>query len=318
MPLGIPEASPEHVVAVVDFAAMKEPIDARACAALADISEDHARRALEAAVLLGLLEPGSAGTYAMSGLTGRLLASGSRDQKRQIFRAHLEEFPPFAFVKTRLLQGFELHEACRQAKIALDLEPRPAVLRDLFDRWGRFSGSFVGEPLEIERSEGIDSPLARVIDRLTDDTAAAVELLSDELGPALYLALPEIVRDNLILGVKKLARGEEPRSVAQPLGIAFEDYLREVVATETGTDVAAKNGIIQVGDELRAKEGIAGKQLGFIHMIGHLRTAAEHGIDQRESEEWQITAKAVELLFSAVLSGIRSITAYVRDQRLEL
>jgi hypothetical protein len=317
MSLGIPEASPEHVVAVVDFAAMSDSVDAGFCAELADISEDHAARALEAARLLGLLAEGGSGSFRLNGLTAVLLGTGTRDQKRQIFRTHLEQFKPFEFVAARLLQGFDLHEACRQAKVRFELEPRPAVIRDVFERWGRFAGTFVGDPLVVEQSEGIDSPLASVIDKIGEDTAAAAEFISDELGPSLYIGLPEAIRNNLVRGAKKLAAKEEPRSVVQPLGIAFEDFLREV-AEEVGVDVSGRNGIIQVGQELQAQGALAAKHLGFVHLIGHMRSAAEHGIDQKEQENWQITAKAVEVLLSAVLSAMRSISAYVRDQRLEL
>src|SRR5258708_564741 len=99
MSIDLPEASPEHIIAVVDYAVMKPGADASACAAFADITEDHARRALDAAVLLELLQP-TTGGYRSAGVTAELLSQGSLDQKRQMFRTHLERFEPFAYVRS--------------------------------------------------------------------------------------------------------------------------------------------------------------------------------------------------------------------------
>jgi hypothetical protein len=316
MGLELPEASPEHIVAAVDYAVIKGKLDAATCALLVDISPEHADRALRASALLGLLA--SDGTeYEPSGFASRLIASGSRDQQRQIFRAHLELFAPFAYVRTRLLQGFELHDACRSARALFDLDARPALVRDLLARWGLYSGSLVGDPPVVDTSQGIDSPLARVIDRISDDRVVAAELLGDELGPATYVALAENIRENLLLGVLRLARNDEPRTIVQPLGIALEDYLR-LLGGENGVGLDGCNGMTQVAEALVSAGTIASKHLGFVHLVAAIRNASEHGIDQREAEDWQLTAKAAGLVLSAVMSAVRSMQVYVQDARLEL
>src|SRR5215210_7962546 len=98
---------------------MQPGVDADACAKFADISTDHAQRALDAGCLLLLIEKRQAGYRAVDWTT-ELLAAGSLDQKRQVFRARLERFAPFAHVRSRLLQGFDLHAACREAKAHFD------------------------------------------------------------------------------------------------------------------------------------------------------------------------------------------------------
>jgi hypothetical protein len=140
MPVDLPEAAPEHIVAVTEFAVMRGTVDATACAAFADVTVDHAARALAASTLLGLLRP-EGEAFAPAGVTTELLAAGSLDQKRQIFRTHLERFEPFAYVRMRLIQGFDFLEACREAKVRFELTPTPAVVRDVFSRWGGYARS---------------------------------------------------------------------------------------------------------------------------------------------------------------------------------
>jgi hypothetical protein len=191
------------------------------------------------------------------------------------------------------------------------------VIRDLFARWGAYARTFVGDPPEVATSHPVDAPVATVIDAILDENAAAEVILSDELGPQLYIALDQSVRDNLLTAVRRFRELREPRSVAQPIGIAFEDYLRGV-ASLSGIDVSTKNGIVQVSDVLRGHGRITKKHLGLIQAIGAMRTAVEHGIDQDENKEWSISTQGVRLLLAAVILAVKSIGAYSKRGELEL
>jgi hypothetical protein len=315
MALEIPEASGQNIVTVVDYVAIDATADAEKCAAFADISTDHATAALAAAELLGLIKAKRGGRYAPADWTTTLLAGGSTEQKRQIFRARLEQFEPFAWVRLRMLQGFDLSQACREAKTRFDLAPAPAVIRDVFSGWGVFARSFVGDPPAPDTSSGLDSPLAVVIDPILDAGATAEEFVSDALRPALLVALDIGVRDKLILGVRRFLSRAEARSVGQPLGIALEDFLRGI-ARKHRIDVSAKNGIGQVGTELRVHRKIAKRHVGLIESANAIRIAVEHGEDADEGKDWQITAQGLRLLISTTMLAIKSISAY--DERGDL
>jgi hypothetical protein len=315
MALEIPEASAQNIVTVVDYVAMDPKADAAACAAFADISTAHATAALAAAELLGLIKSKSGGGYSLADWTTRLLAEGSAEQKRQIFRAQLERFEPFAYVRLRMLQGFDILQACREAKTRFDLEPAPAVIRDVFSGWGVFARSFVGDPPAPDTSSGLDSPLAVVIDPILDAGATAEEFVSDALSPALLVALDPGVRDKLILGVRRFLARAEARSVGQPLGIALEDFLRAIARKHT-VDVSTKNGIGQVATELRVHRKIAKRHLGLVESANSIRIAIEHGEDADEGKDWQITAQGLRLLISTTVLAIKSINSY--DERGDL
>jgi hypothetical protein len=317
MALDIPEASPQNIVSAVDYVMMEPKADAAACAQFADISTNHATNALAAAELLGFIKAKSGGGFSPQGWTTELFAGGSIDQKRQIFRMHLERFEPFAYVRLRMLQGFDVLQACREAKDRFDLTPAPAVIRDAFTGWGVFARSFVGDPPSPDTSSGIDSPLAAVIDPILDAGATAQEFVSDALTPALYVALDQGVRDKLLLGVMRFLNREEARSVGQPLGIAFEDFLRGI-AEQHSVDVSTKTGIGQVGDELRSHSKVTRRHLGLIQAIGSIRIAVEHGIDSDEGAAWQITAQGQRLLISAIMLAVKSISAYNARGDLDL
>lgn len=315
MALDIPEASAQNIVTVIDYAVMDPKADAKACAAFADISATHATAALAAGELLGLIKTRTAGSYEPADWTTKLLADGSTEQKRQIFRARLELFEPFRYVRLRMLQGFDIGQACREAKTMFDLVPAPAVIRDVFSGWGVYARSFVGDPPLPDTSSGIDSPLAAVIDPILDAGATAEEFVSDALSPALLVALDQGVRDKLIRGTRRFLSREEARSVGQPLGIALEDFLRGI-AHKHGIDVSTKHGIGQVGTELRGHGRITKRHLGLIESANSLRIAIEHGEDADEGKDWQITAQGLRLLISTTMLGIKSISSY--DERGDL
>lgn len=317
MALDIPEASAQNIVTVVDYVVMDPKADASACAAFADISTAHATAALAAGDLLGLIKAKAGGTYEPADWTTKLLADGSTEQKRQIFRAHLERFEPFGYVRLRMLQGFDLGQACREAKTMFDLAPAPAVVRDVFSGWGVFARSFIGDPPAPDTSSGIDSPLASVIDPILDAGTTAEEFVSDALSPALLVALDQGVRDKLILGIRRFLGREEARSVGQPLGIALEDFLRGIAHKHT-IDVSTKHGIGQVGTELRGHGKIAKRHLGLIESANSLRIAIEHGEDADEGKDWQITAQGLRLLIATTMLGIKSISSYDERGGLDL
>ena len=316
MALAIPDASGSNIVAMVDLVVMSPGATAADCAAFADIPETRASDALAAAELLGLLRPDGQG-YAQTDWRAEVLAAGSVDQKRQIFRAQLERFEPYVYVRLRMIQGFDILQACREARARFALENQPAVIRDIFLNWGLHARSLVGDPPGPDTSAGIDSPLAAVIDPILDAGNAVEEFVSDALTPALYVGLDQGVRDNLLLGVRRFLNQEEPRSVGQPLGIAFEDYLRSV-AGAAGVDVSTKNGITEVGIELRSQHLIAKKHIALVQAVGAIRIAIEHGIDADEGHEWQITTQGLRLLVATVMLGIKSISSYVDHHALDM
>ena len=316
MAVEIPEASPENIVAVVDLVGIRPGATSSDAAKFADLTPEHAVRALEAGVLLGLLKKED-DRFTSAGWTTDLLVTGSTDQKRQVFRAHLERFQPFAYVRSRVLQGFDILQACREAKALFDLDPSPAAIRDVFVRWGIYARSLVGEPPTIDTSLGTDSPLAAVVDPILDTGAAAEEYLSDAVTLSVYIELDRSVRDNLVLGVRRFLAREETRSVGQPLGIAFEDFLRGIAAKHD-IDVSTMNGMVEVATALRTNRKIAKKHVGLVQAVGALRTAIEHGIDNDEGKEWQVTAQGLRLLIAAVALAVKSIALYEGRGELDL
>jgi hypothetical protein len=316
MALAIPDAAGSNIVAMIDLVVMRPGATVSDCAAFADIPEQRAAEALAAAELLGLVRQDGQGHAALD-WRAEMLAAGSVDQKRQVIRAQLERFEPYAYVRLRMIQGFDILQACREARVRFDIENQPAVIRDVFSNWGLYARSLVGDPPTPDTSLGIDSPLAAVIDPILATRNAVEEFVSDALTPALYIGLDQAIRDNLLLGVRRFLNQEEPRSVGQPLGIAFEDYLRSVAQT-VGVDVSTKNGITEVGMELRTQGAIAKKHIALIQSVGAIRIAIEHGIDADEGQEWQITTQGLRLLVATVMLAIKSISSYVEHGALDM
>ena len=187
----------------------------------------------------------------------------------------------------------------------------------MFSGWAVFARSFVGDPPAPDTSSGIDSPLAAVIDPVLDAGATAEEFVSDALGAAVYVGLDQGVRDKLLLGVRRFMAQEEARSIGQPLGIAFEDFLRGI-ASQHGIDVSGRNGITEVGSALRGEGKVTKRHLGLIQAVGAVRIAIEHGIDSDEGKGWQITAQGLRLLISTTMLAVKSVSAYNARGDLDL
>jgi hypothetical protein len=91
---------------------------------------------------------------------------------------------------------------------------------------------------------------------------------------------------------------------------ACENFLVKLAADQSPpVDLSTKTGIIQKAMALKASGALAGKHMGYLDYLGHLRNAADHGIDPDVNADWDVTPEAAKLGVFILLAAIKSAIA---------
>lgn len=308
----IPETSPEHILYAAECAELRDghlPLDI--LAGYLNTPEEHARRALDGALLLGLLDETDVGDqYLPHPLVGLLLSV--RAQKKPIvFRVFLNDFEPFKVYKRKLATGTLSGTAARHVRITFDVELSSTLLERTFLDWGSFAG-IISDTDEGPAVVASDVGLPRFTEALTeglDDEEGARAWVDSTLGAGFSARIPDNIAERLALGVLRCARNEEARAAAQPIGIAIEDYLR-FFADRVGLDHSNRTGTGSMLGLLRDADALEPKQLGLGNALNQIRIACEHGEDRDAGVEWHVELETIEVMVRIALRFIRSCERY--------
>jgi hypothetical protein len=289
-----------------------------------DINIPHQRQQVENSLLaarmlnLALPKPRSIG-YNFSPMVSWLVKARDED-KRVLFRAHLEMLEPFRLLIDRLRADIPAREAARQVCAVRDFADDPVVAWRAFESWGTYSRSLIraenGQYVPASSEEMLDI-LSQSLDNVAGQEQNARQHLLDQLGQEAFTFIEGNVRDSLINAVVMLTNGNPIEQVVLNCGIVFEDFLRLIGYRRVNLQRA--HGIIQIGNQLRGNQLITQKHLGAIQLIGQIRNASDHGGDPDEgNRQWHITNMTTHLMLYAILSSIRSIVSYRVSNILEL
>ena len=219
-----------------------------------DLVPDYTRRALKAASLLGIVgEDSATGKFRKVEAT-KLFAFCKRLSHPNLFRCHLEQFPPFRHFKSRIMISVEPLQAAREVKSLFNITSDAHLIRDILVNWGTYAGA-------LQRLDGIEISSTSTDFVMDAGPGIIVELYSQQAEIEQYIRkqwskktndfVPNDVVNNLVIGSSKTANEQPFREIILPLGNAFEDYLKHVAGTRTPViDLAGCNGISQVGERL--------------------------------------------------------------------
>lgn len=290
-----------------------------------DIAIQHQRQQVEhallAAQMLKLVIPkGRRQNQYTFSLLVPLIAKARNEDKRILFRTHLDQFEPFTLFAERLRAGALPRQAASQVCAIHDFADDPVVAWRAFENWGTYAGSLVrakdGQYNPVGASGTFDS-LRHSFHILFTQEQDARHFILDHLGQEAFEFIAGRVRDSLVDAIVMFANENDPKKAILLLSNTYEDFLRLVGYRRVNLRNA--HGIIQIGNQLRTRRLIAQKHLGAIGLIGHIRNATEHGGDPDEgNRHWQITPLTVRLMILTVLSSIRSTVSYRRRGILEL
>jgi len=300
MPREFWRTTAEAVVAAVDAASVaSEPVDAAYVAAFAQLTQDSAKSALALAKDLGLLKE-AVGKYSPASPLCRALVTASQQRKATALRVVLEDYEPFVRFRERLMVTGDAASASQQTKQLLDLSSHHDEVRETLLSLGQYSQALVAEGGGVykSREDAAEYELSALAQGCASDVAAE-RLIRGRLGDH---ALEKVSRDDVVVpladAVQKAAAGDG-RGAVVCAGNAVESYLTGL-GTRCGVSLVGKHGVNAKADAISAAGHLPKKLLNVAKYLGHVRNAADHGVDAEIGTPWSVRdATGVEYCFVA-------------------
>ena len=300
MPRVFWRATAEAVVAAVDAACVSiGPVTPDYVADFAQLTVDNAKAALALGADLGLLRDAN-GEYSPASPLCRALVTSNLQRKATALRLALEDYEPFVTFRERLTATGDASTAARQTKQLLSLTNHHDELKETLVSLGQYSQALVAEGGGVyrPREDSAEYELSALAEGCSSDIAAE-HLVRERLGPR---ALEKVSRDDVVVplanAVQK-AKAKDGRGAVVSAGNAIESYL-SALGGRTGVLLTGKNGINAKAEELSAKGKLPKKLLNVAKYLGHVRNAADHGVDSEVGSPWSIReATGVEYCFVA-------------------
>jgi hypothetical protein len=276
-------------VATVEAAVVRRSaISPQFAAEFGDLSVDQATAGLKLAVDLGLLK--ATGTnYQSASPICRFLTFNSQVVRSAALRMVLESYEPFVLFRDRLAAAVEASEAAQQVRATLDLDAHREDIKATLVSLGTYcqaidiagGGHYTVKATEFENALATLAVACADIDgaeaAIRDLVGAEVEDIADRDNVIVPLA------DGLIA-----ARDNDGRGAVVNAGNAVESYL-EAMAARVGVNVGGAPGINAKLDRFQQQSQVIPNKLIFVgKYLGHVRNAADHGIDQDVGAAWTI------------------------------
>ncbi|MGE3910946.1 MAG: hypothetical protein AB7K36_16430 [Chloroflexota bacterium] len=271
-----------------------------------DLPKDQAEAALHLSVDLGFLEFSGSAFVGKSPLC-RFLSSPDQSKKAAVLRIALESYEPFRFFRERLVATENAGEAAQQTKITLDLDAHRENVKDTLLSLGTYSSALVTE------GAGRYRPFEESIENVLDSAARACAELSsaqirirEQIGSeAAAMVSADEVLVPLASSMVKLAENDS-RGAVVVAGNAIESFL-DMVGNRQSVVLANSTGINSKLDALNRNGALPKKLVHVGKYLGHIRNAADHGIDADVGASWSIRPQTgIEFVYVAC-SFVRSV-----------
>lgn len=239
----------------------------------------------------------------------------SAPPKIAALRVALESYEPFVLFRTRLKSTDFPSEAARQTRAVLDLNEHRDIIKDTLISLGTYSHALdtEGGGLFVPADDAIENRLLALA-QACGDVMAAEARIRVQMGDA---AADRVARNEVFLPLANAllrAASGDARGAVLLSGNAVESYL-EALAARLGTvNVAGAAGINAKLDRFSAVNALPRKLIAVGKYLGHVRNAADHGIDPDVNASWTIQeSTGMEFVYVAC-SFISSVTARENGQ----
>lgn len=292
MPQPFSAATAEQVISVVESVVVNPQFtEIDFVANFSQLPRDRAKSALELADDLSLLSL-YVDSYQIASPLCRFILTPDQKQKAAVLRIILESYVPFTFFRERLIATMDAPEAARQTQIRFDLDAHREEVKDTLISLGTYSSALItegGGHYSITKDSFSSSleTLAKACANVADAEVRIRDMLGNEAAEFSH-------REEVILPLASAlmrANANDPRGAVVEAGNAVESFLTER-ATRLGVSIAGAHGInakIDKFDNAAAGANRLPKKLVFMgKYLGHIRNAADHGIDADIGTAWQI------------------------------
>ncbi len=318
MPYEIYQTSAENVIAATDAALQRlEGVDENLASAFLDTTVTYARDALQMAKELSLLKDGQPGFFVPDAKCGLYLCTAERESKAAILRYVLEQYEPYRTFKARLaLTAGVVGEAATQTKALHKIGAHREVISTTFCNLGTYAQSLVSEGGGLYRPRN-DNPkeYLKILDRVIQDRETATLQVRSRLGEEAtnWIDGPSVL-DNLITAYQRATVAEQdPRSPIVHAGNAVESFLSQL-ATHHRVNVGNAHGINAKADALKNAGHLLSKHNFMVKYLGHVRNAADHGVDSEIGTQWNVSAKTAVEYVHVAQTVIAAIVAQMNNR----
>lgn len=303
MPYEIYQTSAENVIAATDAALQKpEGVDATLVSAFIDTTQTYAHDALQMARELSFLKEPQTGLFMPDAKCGLYLCTSLRENKAAILRYMLEQYEPYRTFKSRLELTGVVGEAATQTKALHSIGAHRQIISATFTDLGTYAQSLISEGGGLYRPKHDDPKTYLIIlDRVIQDRETATLEVRNRLGEEAvnWIDAPNVL-ENLITAYQRAGdAAQDPRAPIVHAGNAVESFLSQL-ATHHSVNVQNAHGINAKADVLARANHLLEKHKFMIKYLGHVRNAADHGIDAAIGTQWDVSPKtAVEYVHVA-------------------
>lgn len=313
MPRPFSPTTAEQVVAAVEAVVVgRQAQRVNFVAEFSELTENQAKAALDLATDLGFLSRDGA-RYSVASPLCRFILTPNETQKAAVMRVALESYEPFTLFRERLAATPLTSTAAQQIKAALNLDAHREEIKDTLVSLGTYSHALVSAGGGHYRAQ--DNPAENTLEVLAQgcaDAAAAEARIRAQLGPdAAGLAS----RDEVIVPLADAllrARGGDARGAVVVAGNAVESHLGPLGQRLGVAGVAGAPGLNAKLEQFAQANALPRKLVHVGKYLGHIRNAADHGVDNELGAAWNIRpATGLEYVFVAC-SFIAAVTARER------
>jgi len=292
-------------------------IGAKEAAKYANISEEYARRALDAAVQLEVMREETGKYYTKS--ENDDVSRATQDQHPIIFRRIVQRYDPFILFLMLIGKNNTSENAARKISVIYNMQASPDVIEKTLVEWGKYAeiievGTKGKISLKIETEKLSAEYIKELLEAMENDIKARVYIAS-KLGERVFGYLKHDEIEFLVLAIRK--HEEEPRNAIDDSGRAFEDFLRRL-GTDCKLDMSPCKGIGELSEALKGANLIDQKHLEICKGLNSIRLAAAHSKDRKTNIPWKINPdSAIEAILLS-LTMIRSLHKFVFDKIQEI
>ncbi len=310
MPVDIFPTTAESVIAATDAVLTKaHGCDDSYVAGFMDVPLLNAQNALGMAKELGLIEIQPNGEYSPKKPFAIYLATSKDSQKAALLRLILEDYSPYQAFKFRLTVTNLASTAADQVRIMYSLNRHRDEIKDTLISLGTFTQSLVTEGAGLFRPAEFDTQKAGFIEiacEVAEDRAFAETKIRIRLGNEIAQWINrEDVFSPLVTSFQELRSGD-PRGPIVYAGNAIESFLVQL-GSHYSTDLTRATGINSKVERFNSSQ-ITTKHKNMIKYLGHIRNAADHGVDTEIGVSWDISQETAVEYVNVSLSTIKAIT----------
>jgi hypothetical protein len=154
-----------------------------------------------------------------------------------------------------------------------------------------------------------------VLNQVIQDRETAVIAVRRRLGDvAAEWINPQDVLDHLVTAYQRLAQTEpDSRARIVHAANAVESFLAQLAAAR-GINVANAPGLNAKVDSLANGHHLTTKHKFILKYLGHVRNAADHGIDSEIGRQWDVSENTSVEYVHVAITAIRSVVEHLHNR----